>query len=164
MDQVRIGQFIARLRKERELTQEELGEKLGVSNKTVSRWENGNYMPDIETLQLLSKEFSVGINELLAGERLPEEAFRAAAEENVVAVAKSSAFSFEEKKAYYKKKWRREHVVLFILFGLICAAGYVLPFVLKKPLLIALWPPVCLFGLGWLRNRMMIYVEHKLYD
>ena len=50
MDQVKVGKFIAALRKEQGLTQEALGQRLGVTNKTVSRWENGNYMPDIELL------------------------------------------------------------------------------------------------------------------
>ena len=63
MDQIKIGKFIAALRKEKGLTQEKLGEKLGVTNKTVSRWENGNYMPDVEMLSLLSEEFGVSINE-----------------------------------------------------------------------------------------------------
>ena len=53
MDQIKIGRFIAALRKESGLTQEQLGEKLGVTNKTISRWENGNYMPDVEMLSLL---------------------------------------------------------------------------------------------------------------
>ena len=65
MDQIKIGKFIAALRKEKCLTQEQLGEKLGVTNKTISRWENGNYMPDVEMLSLLSKEFGVSINELI---------------------------------------------------------------------------------------------------
>lgn len=43
MDQIRIGKFIAALRKEKGMTQEKLGEKLGVTNKTISHWENGNY-------------------------------------------------------------------------------------------------------------------------
>ena len=47
MDQVKLGAFVAQLRRERGWTQEELGERLGVTNKTVSRWENGNYMPGI---------------------------------------------------------------------------------------------------------------------
>ena len=50
MDQIKIGKFIAALRKEKGLTQEQLGEKLGVTNKTISRWENGNYMLDVEML------------------------------------------------------------------------------------------------------------------
>ena len=53
MDQIKVGKFIAQLRKEKGITQEELGRRIGVTNKTVSRWENGNYMPDIEMLQLL---------------------------------------------------------------------------------------------------------------
>ena len=48
MDQIKIGKFIATLRRQSGLTQEKLGEKIGVTNKTISRWENGNYMPDIE--------------------------------------------------------------------------------------------------------------------
>ncbi len=76
MDLVKIGKFIAKLRKDRNMTQEQLGEALGVTNKTVSRWENGNYMPSIEMLQLLSQTFAVSINELLSGEYIPDEDFR----------------------------------------------------------------------------------------
>ncbi len=56
MDQIRIGKFIAALRKEKGMMQEQLGEKFGATNKTISRWENGNYMPDVEMLSHLSKE------------------------------------------------------------------------------------------------------------
>ena len=80
MDQIKIGKFIAELRKEKCMTQEQLGEKLGVTNKTISRWENGNYMPDVEMLSLLSKELNVTINELIIGERLETEEFKKAME------------------------------------------------------------------------------------
>ena len=76
MDQMKIGRYIALLRRQAGLTQEKLGEKLGVTNKTISRWENGNYMPDIEMFGLLAKEFHVSINDLLAGEKIPDEDFR----------------------------------------------------------------------------------------
>ena len=125
MDQVRVGKYIASLRKQASLTQEELGEKLGVTNKTVSRWENGNYMPDIEMLQLLSKVFDVGINDLLAGEKIADEDFRQKAEENIIEVATSSAFSFEDRKVYFKRKWRKEHIALFVILGLILIASAV---------------------------------------
>ncbi|MBQ9937985.1 MAG: helix-turn-helix transcriptional regulator, partial [Oscillospiraceae bacterium] len=72
MDQIKVGKFIAQLRKEKGITQEELGRRIGVTNKTVSRWENGNYMPDIEMLQLLSEQFGVTIEELIAGERMDD--------------------------------------------------------------------------------------------
>ena len=66
MDMTRIGAFLAELRKENDLTQEELGESLGVSNKTVSRWETGTYLPPVEMLQRLSERYSVSINEILS--------------------------------------------------------------------------------------------------
>lgn len=57
MNQEKIGKFIAHLRKEKKMTQQELG----VTNKTISRWENGNYMPDLSLLKPLSKELSISI-------------------------------------------------------------------------------------------------------
>lgn len=63
MNQKQIGIFISELRKEKNLTQLELGELLGVTNKTVSRWENGNYMPDISIIPLLCQTLEITINE-----------------------------------------------------------------------------------------------------
>ena len=149
---------------EHNLTQEALGEKLGVTNKTVSRWENANYMPDIEMLQLLSKELNVSVNELLAGEFLSDEEFRKKADENVIAVSKASAFSLEERKAYFKKKWRKEHTALFVLLGLLLIAAAVLPFVFDRSWLVGLVPLLALVEYGYQNNQMMAYVEHCLYD
>ena len=70
MDAIRTGAFIAGLRKERGLTQQELAHKLLVSDKAVSRWETGHGMPDIENLEALSRELDVSIAELLRGERI----------------------------------------------------------------------------------------------
>ena len=69
MDQVKIGKFISELRKERKLTQEQLAEKLGVSQKSVSRWETGKNMPDMSLLKGLSSELGITVSELLDGER-----------------------------------------------------------------------------------------------
>ena len=69
MDQIKIGKFIAKLRKEKKLTQEELAVLLGVSNKSVSRWENGETTPNVEALKLLSRFFDVSINTLLGTPR-----------------------------------------------------------------------------------------------
>lgn len=164
MDQVKIGKFIAELRRRNGLTQEALGEKIGVTNKTISRWENGNYMPDIETLQLLAQKFNVSINELLSGERLSDEDFRHKADENVIAVSKASAFSFEERKSFLKKKWRKAHISLFILLFLILVASIVLPFVFDRPYLVGLAPLIAFIEYGYQNNKMMIYVENNLYD
>ena len=63
---------------------------MGVTNKTVSRWENGNYMPSIELLALMGREFDVSLNELLEGRRLDDEAeFRAAADEKLTDALRS---------------------------------------------------------------------------
>lgn len=67
------------------MTQEQLGEKLGVTNKTVSRWETGNYLPPIESLKLLSDFYEISINEILAGKRLDEREYKETSEENLSA-------------------------------------------------------------------------------
>lgn len=164
MDQVKIGKFIAELRRQNGLTQEALGEKIGVSNKTISRWENGNYMPDIEMLQLLAQEFRVSINELLSGEKLSDEDFKQKADENVVAMSKASIFSFEERKAFFKKKWRKEHISLFVVLLLIYIASILVPFLFDKSSLIALSPLIAFVEYIYQNNKMMIYVEKNLYD
>lgn len=163
MDQIKTGRFLAALRRQAGLTQEALGEKLGVTNKTVSRWENGNYMPDIDTLQLLSQIFQVSLNELLAGERLTEEAFRQKADENLLAVAKESAFSRKEKEAYYIRKWRREHLPLLAALALILLAAAAVPLLVGRPWLAGAAPVIGLVEYAWQNNKMMAYVEERLY-
>lgn len=83
MDMQKIGAFLSELRKEKNLTQNELGEQIGVTNKTISRWENGNYLPPVEILQILSKLYDVSINEILNGERINDSDYKNVSEENV---------------------------------------------------------------------------------
>lgn len=83
MDTQKIGKFLKELRKEHDMTQEQLGERIGVTNKTVSRWETGNYMPPIESLKLLSDIYQISINEILAGERLNDVDYKDVAEDNI---------------------------------------------------------------------------------
>lgn len=156
MDQVKVGKFIAQLRREQGLTQEALGERLGVTNKTVSRWENGNYMPDIELLVPLGELLGVSVNELLAGERLSDERFREQADENLVEAVRESAFTIKEKTNYFRKKWLREHIWLFVVCALVCVLTTV-RFWQKGGW--GLWFAVYV----WLNNRMMSYIEGKLY-
>lgn len=67
MSQQDIGRFIAEKRKQKNLTQEQLAERIGVSNKTVSKWENGKCMPDYSVIELLCKELDITVTELLDG-------------------------------------------------------------------------------------------------
>lgn len=90
MEQRKIGQFIQNLRKEADLTQKELAGKIGVSDKTVSKWENGNGLPDLESLYALSAFFGVSINEVLAGERRDAEAYPQKTEEVIVDLMKKN--------------------------------------------------------------------------
>ncbi len=70
MDTKKIGRYIAECRKAKGYTQEMLAQKIGVTNKTISRWENGNYMPDISLLIPLSEILGISLNELLSGEKI----------------------------------------------------------------------------------------------
>lgn len=83
MDTKKIGSFLKMLRKEKGFTQEQLGEKVGVTNKTISKWETGNYMPPVECLDILSGIYGVSINEIVAGERIEPEMFKSIAERNL---------------------------------------------------------------------------------
>lgn len=70
MNQEKIGRFIAENRKAKKLTQEELAEKLGITNKSISKWENGNCLPDSSLFEPLCKILDISINELFTGEKL----------------------------------------------------------------------------------------------
>ena len=72
MDQVKIGEFLRELRKEKELSQEQLAEKFNVSSRSVSRWENANTMPDISIIIELADFYEVDVREILNGERKSE--------------------------------------------------------------------------------------------
>lgn len=72
MPNQKTGRFLAQLRKEQNLTQEQLAEIIGVSNRSISRWENGNTLPDYSLLQHLAIVLGVTLSDLLAGQRLHE--------------------------------------------------------------------------------------------
>ena len=75
MNQENIGKFIAKLRKKKKLTQEQLAERLGVHNRSVSRWENGNSMPDYAVLPMLANELGVSVAELVEGKKKETKSF-----------------------------------------------------------------------------------------
>lgn len=72
MDQKKIGKFLKKLRNEKKLTQEQLAEQFNVSSRTVSRWENGNNMPDLDILIEISDYYRVDLREIFNGERKSE--------------------------------------------------------------------------------------------
>lgn len=84
MDQIAIGRYIVRKRKERNLTQEQLSEQFGVSNKTISKWENGKCMPDYSLIQKLCEALDVTLPELMDGEDAAENSVRVYDDEQIL--------------------------------------------------------------------------------
>ena len=117
MDQKKIGKFIQEQRKLKELTQVDLAERLGVSNRTISSWENGNSMPDYSMFQDLCNELDISINELLSGEKLTEENYQKKLEENIV-----STIDYNNKKRNQKIKKCIVFIVILIIFYLLYKA------------------------------------------
>ena len=163
MDTIKIGNFLAELRKDQGLTQEALGEKLGVTNKTVSRWENGNYLPPVEMLQELGKLYNISINELLCGERIAEENYQVKAEETIAGILSGSPFSFQERSDFWKRKWQKDHLVTNVVLAVLLLIMLVAGIVLSKPLVAGLAPVFAVVVYMIRRNDMMVYVENNLY-
>ena len=84
MDQIKAGRFITKKRKEQNLTQEQLAERLGVSNKTVSKWETGKCMPDYAVVKSLCEELKISVSELMDGEEADDKSFRMYDEEQIL--------------------------------------------------------------------------------
>ncbi|MBO5032334.1 MAG: helix-turn-helix domain-containing protein [Lachnospiraceae bacterium] len=90
MNQIKIGKFIAEERKMKNYTQRELAEILGISDKTISKWECGNGFPEVSLLLPLCSALEITVNELLSGERLQEIDYKKKAEENMVNLVKEA--------------------------------------------------------------------------
>ena len=90
MDQIKIGKFISEMRKEQSLTQSELAEMLNISNKTISKWECGNGMPELSLLTPLCQILKINLNELFSGEKLTNSNYLEKAEENIYTLIKEN--------------------------------------------------------------------------
>ena len=88
MDQIKSGKFIAEQRKRAGLTQLQLGEMLGITDRAVSKWENGKSMPDVSIMLELCSILDISVNELLSGERIEDNDYRQMAEENFIKLRK----------------------------------------------------------------------------
>ncbi len=93
MDQKKAGNFLQSLRKEAGLTQKELADRICVSDKTISKWENGNSMPDTGILSDLCRELNVSVNEFLCCERISPEEYSMKAEVNMMTLIKENQTS-----------------------------------------------------------------------
>ena len=117
MDLVKIGRLLQELRKEKGLTQEQLAERMGVARRTVSRWETGSNMPDLDILMELADLYTVDLREILSGERKSERMDREM-KETVLQVADYSrydmaGFNEEHKKAMREKQFPQDLIKAF---------------------------------------------------
>ncbi|MEG0091410.1 MAG: helix-turn-helix transcriptional regulator [Oscillospiraceae bacterium] len=99
MNQEKIGEFLKTLRKEKGLTQEQIAEIVNVSNRTISRWENGNNMPDLDVLIQLSDYYKIELREILDGERKSEDMDKKSEE----TILKAVDYTNTETERYTKK-------------------------------------------------------------
>ena len=84
MNQEKIGKFILELRKEKSMTQQELADKIGVTDRAISKWENGRGLPDLSLMKPLCDELGISINELISGEKIDKKEYQDKFEENVL--------------------------------------------------------------------------------
>lgn len=117
MDQIKVGSFIAQCRKEKNLTQMQLAEKLNMSNKSISKWETGRGMPDVSIMIELCEILGITVNELLSGQHLKKEDFNVKANENIIYMARES----EKNKKRNKKTIIifSTLIIIFILFMIV---------------------------------------------
>ncbi|MCI9134108.1 MAG: helix-turn-helix transcriptional regulator [Lachnospiraceae bacterium] len=117
MNQTEIGKFIAQCRKEKKLTQAQLAEKLGITDRAVSKWETGKGMPDSSLLLELSEILGITVNELLSGARISEEAYEKKADENLIALKKTDESN------------RTRNVLISILYSTALLVGMIVCFI-----------------------------------
>ena len=137
MDQIRIGKFIAEERKRKKYTQRDLADLLGISDKTVSKWERGNGFPEVSLLLPLCTELEITVNELLCGERLQEVDYKKKAEENMVNLVKEAQES------------KKKIVISFFVVGLALLASITI-FTVASYIQMKVWARGILFAIGFL--------------
>ncbi len=162
MDQVKIGKLISECRRAKKLTQVQLADMLGVTDKSVSKWENGICLPDVSLYKEICKILDITLNEFFSGERLTDETFKEVADSNLLSALENSVFTLKDKIDFFKEKWQKEHffeltivliiIIFFIIYGFIKDNGLQYLFMIIG------------FISGIIENnKMMAYVEKNAY-
>ena len=120
MNQEKIGKFIAECRKDKGMTQSELAEKLGVTDKSIGNWENGRNMPDLSLFKPLCDELGITINDLLSGEKISKEKYQEKFEENIV-----NTIDYSNKRVH---KYNNLVGLLLVIFGLFISMSAIMIF------------------------------------
>ena len=120
MNQEKIGKFIAQCRRKKQMTQQDLAEKLGVTDKSIGNWENGRNMPDLSLFKPLCDELDITINDLMSGEKIKEEKYQEKFEENIV-----NTIDYSTKKI---NKYGNVIGLLLVIFGLFISMSAIMIF------------------------------------
>ena len=120
MNQERIGKFIAECRKNKKMTQSELAERLGVTDKSIGNWENGRNMPDLSMFKPLCDELGITINDLMSGEKISKDKYQEKFEENIV-----NTINYSTKKV---NKYSYIIGLLLVIFGLFISLSAIMIF------------------------------------
>lgn len=120
MDQIKIGQFIAQKRKEAGFTQRQLADILNISDKTVSKWERGNGLPEVSLMLPLCKALQINVNELLSGEDLTDANYKQKAEENMMDFARE------------REESKKKIILAAVVSVMALVAGFTLMLLTKK--------------------------------
>ncbi len=137
MDYKKIGLFLAQERKSKKFTQAEVAEKLYVSEKTISKWENGRGLPETSLLINLCALYGISINELLSGERLNEQSYREKAEDHMETLL-------------LQRKSNQHKMFVCVLIGCLTFSVLFVCIALASFLEIAVWLRICLIIYGFL--------------
>ncbi len=138
MDQIKIGKFIAKLRKEQNLTQMQLAEKLNITDRAVSKWETGRALPDSAIMLELCDILKISVNELLSGERLIMENYNKNAENNLIEMVKE------------KEKSDKMLLTLEIVIGFLSIAVLFIPIIIGAYLQIEDWKRLLIVFSGFI--------------
>ena len=137
MNQEKIGKFISELRKGKNMTQVDLATKLGVTDRAVSKWENGRGMPDLSLIRQLCDELGITINELLSGERINKKDYEEKFEENIL-----KTIDYTDKKISKTKKIFKISLIIVISFILCFISMFIVDINRmnnNKPVLFSTW-------------------------
>lgn len=136
MDQMKIGRFIALCRKNNNMTQIQLAEKLGITDRAISKWENGRALPDASLMLDLCKELKITVNDLLSGEVVKMDEYNERSEQNLVEMVKQ------------KEQQDKALLSIEILIGVMCVVVFLALTVFASYVQMEEWQRVVLILIG----------------
>ena len=158
MDQIKIGKFIAECRKKNNLTQMQLAEKLNITDRAISKWENGKAMPDSSIMLELCNELKISVNELLSGEMIEMKDYNQIAEKNLLEMAKKEEVQ-NKKMMFYEMVIGYMSSVTFLI--LLFTASFAVESIVARIILFILAFLVLIIGISF---ALKIETETGYYE